>query len=91
MRIYVGNLPAEIDDAKLAELFAPFGTPESAEVAVRGDGGPSRGFGFVELKDATQAAAALAGLNGTQVGGQQIKVDEARPKGTTSKPLVPIH
>jgi RNA recognition motif-containing protein len=91
MRIYVGNLPSDIDDAKLAALFTPFGTPESAHVAVRGDGGPSRGFGFVELKDETEAAAAMAGLNGTQVSGQEIKVNEARPKGTSVKPLVPIH
>lgn len=91
MRIYIGNLPADIDDAKLAALFTPFGTPESAQVAVRGDGGPSRGFGFVDMKDDAQAAAAMAGLNGTEVSGQSIKVNEARPKGTTFKPLVPIH
>jgi len=91
MRIYVGNLAAEIDDTQLAALFAPFGTTESAHVAVRGDGGPSRGFGFVEFKDDAQAAAAMAGLDGKEVSGQAIKVNEARPKGTTLKPLIPIH
>jgi RNA recognition motif-containing protein len=91
MRIYVGNLAPDIDDTKLSALFTPFGTPESAHVAVRGDGGPSRGFGFVELKDDAEAAAAMAGLDGTEVNGQAIKVNEARPKGTTFKPLVPIH
>lgn len=91
MRIYVGNLAPDIDDAQLTALFTPFGAAEEAHVAVRGDGGPSRGFGFVELKDDGEANAAMAALNGREVNGQAIKVNEARPKGTTFKPLVPIH
>lgn len=92
MRIYVGNISRNIDTAQLTELFTPYGAPESVEIAVRGDGGPSRGFGFVEMKDATQAAAAMAALDGKEVNGQTLKVNEARPKGSSApKPLVPIH
>jgi cold-inducible RNA-binding protein len=92
MRLYVGNISKDIDKAQLTELFTPYGTPESVEIAVRGDGGPSRGFGFVEMKDATEAAAAMTGLDGKEVNGQALKVNEARPKGSSApKPLIPIH
>ncbi|MGK2855673.1 MAG: RNA recognition motif domain-containing protein [Thermoanaerobaculia bacterium] len=90
MRIYIGNLAKDIDEAKLTELFAPFGKAESVHIAVRGDGGPSRGFAFVELPDA-EAAAAMAALDGKEVNGQVLKVNEAKPKGSTSSPLIPIH
>lgn len=90
MRIYVGNLAMSIDDAQLAALFAPFGKHESAHVAVRGDAGESRGFGFVEMLDDAEANAAMAGLNGREIDGKAIKVNEARPKGTTFKPTVPL-
>ncbi|MCM2314693.1 MAG: RNA-binding protein [Thermoanaerobaculia bacterium] len=91
MRIYIGNLAKDINEAKLTELFAPFGKAEAVHIAVRGDGGPSRGFAFVELPDAAEAAAAMAALDGKEVNGQVLKVNEAKPKGTTTSPLVPIH
>lgn len=90
MRIYIGNLARDIDEAKLTALFAPFGKAESVHIAVRGDGGPSRGFAFVELPDA-EAAAAMAALDGKDVNGQVLKVNEAKPKGSTTSPLIPIH
>jgi RNA recognition motif-containing protein len=91
MRIYVGNISKDLDEQQLADLFVPFGKPESVHLAIRGDSGPSRGFGFVELTDAGEAAAAMAALDGKEINGQALKVNEARPKGTTHKPLVPIH
>ena len=86
MRIYVGNISKDIDEAQLAELFVPFGKPESVHLAIRGASGPSRGFGFVDLADPAEAAAAMAGLDGKEVNGQALKVNEARPKKTTYDP-----
>jgi len=91
LRIYVGNISKEIDEPQLAEMFAPFGKADSVELAVREKDGSSRGFGFVEMADSKEAEAAMAGLNGKEIGGKVLKVNEARPKGTTFKPLVPIH
>ncbi len=91
MRLYVGNLAKDISEGQLTELFVPFGKPESVSIAVRSQGGASRGFGFVELADAAQAQAAMTGLDGKEVNGQAIKVNEARPKGTTLSKVVPIH
>jgi len=91
MRIYVGNIPKDIDEAQLAQMFEPYGKASSVHLAVREKGGSSRGFGFVEMPDSNEAAAALAGLNGKEINGQALKVNEARRKGSTYKPLVPIH
>lgn len=79
MKLYLGNLPPSIDDAKLAELIAPFGAPTSTVVIRDRDTGSSRGFGFVELDSADQANAAIAGLNGKEVDGKSLIVNEARP------------
>lgn len=91
MRIYVGNMSKDIDEAQLSSLFEPFGKSGSVEIAVRGEGGPSRGFGFVDMDSEEEAKAAIAGLDGREVNGQAIKVNEARPKGSSPKPLIPIH
>lgn len=80
MKIYVGNLSRTITDAQLNELAVPFGTPQSANVATDRSSGASKGFGFVEYADDTQARAAIAGLNGKNVDGMVLKVDEAKPK-----------
>ncbi|MBT3379099.1 MAG: RNA-binding protein [Lentisphaerae bacterium] len=80
MNIYVGNLPYEIDDGSLQDAFAGFGAVDSAKVIMDRDTGRSKGFGFVEMPDNGEAQAAIDGLNGTDLGGRSITVNEARPR-----------
>lgn len=77
-KLYVGNLPYSFDDQKLADLFAEFGTVQSATVIVERDTGRSKGFGFVEMDD-EGATKAMAELATRQVDGRGLKVNEARP------------
>ena len=77
MKIYIGNLPKEITDARLHDLALPYGKPDSANIARELPGGASKGFGFVEYRKAEEAHAAVAGLDGKTVGGQVLKVFEA--------------
>ncbi len=84
MKVYVGNLSNEINDAQFADLVAPFGTPNSVNLIKDRVTGASRGFGFVEYPNDDQAKAAIAGLNGKQVGGRALKVNESQPKGQRS-------
>jgi RNA recognition motif-containing protein len=79
MKLYVGNLPYNISDDQLSDMFAKFGTPDSAKVITDRDTGQSKGFGFVEFSNDEQARQALT-LNGTEFGGRSIKVNEARPR-----------
>lgn len=79
MKLFIGNLASGIDNAKLGDLVSPFGTADSAVVVTDRDTGRSRGFGFVEMSNAEEARAAISGLNGKEVEGQALKVDEARP------------
>ena len=79
MRIYVGNFPYETSDDQLNEMFAKFGTPDSAKVIIDRETGKSKGFGFVEFSNANQAKQALS-LNGTDFGGRPLTVNEARPR-----------
>ncbi len=81
VKLYVGNLSKEMTDAQFNELLLPFGKPESVNIAKDRDTGRSRGFGFVEFTDSTQAQAAISGLNGRVVDGRTLKVNESRPKG----------
>jgi RNA recognition motif-containing protein len=78
-RIFVGGLPYSTDDAKLNELFAPHGTVTSAQVVTDKFTGQSRGFGFVEMGSESEAAAAIEALNGTELDGRTLTVNEARP------------
>lgn len=80
MKLYVGNLSKQITDAQLNELAAPYGTPISASVVTERGNGPSKGFGFVEFGSADEANAAITGLNGREVHGQALTVNEARPR-----------
>jgi RNA recognition motif-containing protein len=64
MRIFVGNLAWATTEEALSELFGPYGTVDRAQIATWRDNGRSRDFGFVEMPDATEAQAAIAGLNG---------------------------
>lgn len=80
MNIYVGNLSFEVTDADLQELFAAYGQVESASVIKDRFSGESRGFGFVEMPSKSDADAAIAALNGTDLKGRSITVNEAKPK-----------
>lgn len=79
MKLYVGNLPYNISDDQLQDMFAKFGTPDSARVITDRSTGQSKGFGFVEFTNDEQARQALS-LNGTEFGGRSLTVNEARPK-----------
>ena len=80
MNIYVGNLSWNLKDQDLANLFAPFGEVTSAKIVMDKFTQRSKGFGFVEMKDDTQAQAAIAQLNGSEVDGRNLVVNESRPK-----------
>lgn len=80
MKLYVGNLPRQMNDAQLNELAASYGTVVSATVATERSSGESKGFGFVEFGSDAEGRAAIAGLNGKEVDGQTLKADEAKPK-----------
>jgi cold-inducible RNA-binding protein len=79
-KLYVGNLSYDVTDSSLEQLFAAHGTVESAQVIMDRDTGRSKGFGFVEMKTDQEAQAAIAALNGQQVGGRSLTVNEAKPK-----------
>ncbi len=80
VRLYVGNLPYTITQSRLQEMFSPFGA--LGEVTVISDkfSGRSKGFGFVEFENAEEAKVAIEKLNGTDLDGRNIIVNEARPK-----------
>ncbi len=80
MNIYVGNLSFEVTDDDLRQLFAAYGEVESANVIKDRFSGESRGFGFVEMPAKKDADAAIAALNGTDLKGRSITVNEAKPK-----------
>lgn len=78
-KIYVGNLPFSATSEQLNDMFAPFGKVDSAKVITDRDTGRSKGFGFVEMSTADEAAAAIEKLNGQDMGGRNLVVNEARP------------
>ena len=80
MNIYVGNLAYETTDEQLRELFTQFGEVQSASVIMDRVTGRSRGFGFVDMPDDAQAQQAIDDLNGKEVGGRALTVNQAREK-----------
>jgi len=80
MNIYVGNLTAEVTDEDLQQAFEGFGKVDSARVIKDKFSGQSRGFGFVEMPDRAEAQAAIDGLNGKDIKGRTVTVNEARPQ-----------
>ena len=80
MKIYVGNLPFSMDSDALLELFKQHGEVEEATVVTDRDTGQSRGFGFVTLSDGGEAQKAIEAVNGQEVDGRALSVNEARPK-----------
>jgi RNA recognition motif-containing protein len=79
-KLYVGNLPYETGETELQELFAQYGSIESVRVMRDMATGRARGFAFVEMSTDEEARTAAAGLNGHEVGGRALTVNEARPK-----------
>jgi hypothetical protein len=78
-KLYVGNLPYSYRDSDMEQAFSQFGTVTSAKVMMERDTGRSKGFGFVEMGSPAEAQAAIAGMNGQQIGGRGLVVNEARP------------
>jgi RNA recognition motif-containing protein len=79
-KLYVGNLPYSVGDSELQRLFEAHGSVVSAQVIMDRDTGRSKGFGFVEMGNDSEAQAAITSLNGTEVDGRSLTVNEARPK-----------
>jgi RNA recognition motif-containing protein len=78
-KLYVGGLPYSVTEGQLQEIFAAHGTVESARVITDKFTGQSRGFGFVELSSGGEAQKAIEALNGTQLEGRTLVVNEAKP------------
>ena len=80
-KLYVGNLPYSARDGDLEHAFSQFGTVTSAKVMMERDSSPprSKGFGFVEMGSDAEAQAAIKGMNGQDMGGRSVVVNEARP------------
>ncbi len=79
-KLFVGSLPWSVNDDSLRVAFEPHGTVVSAKVITDRQTGRSRGFGFVEMSNETEANAAITALNGSDLGGRSIIVSEAKPK-----------
>ena len=84
MNIYVANLPYSTGDDELRSQFEAFGSVDSATVIKDRDTGRSRGFGFVEMGNDDEARKAIEELNGQEMGGRPLTVNEARPRGERS-------
>ena len=80
IKLYVGNLSFQTSSEDLRDLFAQAGTVESASVVEDRDTGRSRGFGFVEMASREEGEAAIQQLNGKEVGGRALNVNEAKPR-----------
>jgi cold-inducible RNA-binding protein len=78
-KIYVGNLPFTATSESLAETFSQYGSVDSSKIITDRDTGRSKGFGFIEMSDSAAADQAIAQLNGSDLGGRSLTVNEARP------------
>lgn len=78
--LYVGNLPHSTTETELRNLFAVYGAVENVNIITDRDTGRARGFAFVEMPDSGAAEKAIAALNGSELGGRNLNVNEARPK-----------
>ena len=83
-KLYVGNLAFQTTSQELQEIFSQVGTVESASIVEDRDTGRSRGFAFVEMSTNAEAAAAIDQLNGKEIGGRALKVNEAKPRENRS-------
>jgi len=80
VNIYVGNLPRELNEDELRQAFEAFGKVETATIIKDKFSGEPRGFGFVEMPSKTEAQSAITGLNGKELKGRTLTVNEARPR-----------
>jgi RNA recognition motif-containing protein len=80
VNIYVGNLSYAMSEGELREAFAAFGEVSSVKILVDRETGRSRGFGFVEMPNQGEAESAIAQLNGKDLGGRALRINEARPR-----------
>jgi len=78
--LYVGNLPHSTTEAELRSVFEAHGAVEKVSIVTDRETGRARGFAFVEMTDAGEAEKAVAALNGTELGGRALKINEAKPK-----------
>ena len=81
-KLYVGNLPYSATEQSLRDAFAASGTVDSVSLITDRDSGQSKGFGFVEMSTDAEVQAATQAMNGQTLDGRQIKVNEAKPKGS---------
>jgi RNA recognition motif-containing protein len=79
-KLYVGNLAYSVGDSQLQQIFEAHGSVQSAQVIMDRDTGRSKGFGFVEMGSDQEAQAAISALNGKEIEGRALTVNEARPK-----------
>src|SRR5580704_1175144 len=79
-KLYVGNLSYDTNDSDLQQMFAAYGSVQSAQIVMDRDTGRSKGFGFVEMSSDQEAQAAITGLNGKEFNGRALTVNEARPR-----------
>ena len=80
MNIYVGNLSYQMSEDELRDAFGAFGAVSSVKILMDRETGRSRGFGFVEMPNQSEAEAAIAQLNGKDLGGRALRINEARPR-----------
>jgi RNA recognition motif-containing protein len=80
MNIYVGNLSYGMSEDELRDAFGAYGEVSSVKILMDRETGRSRGFGFVEMPNKSEAEAAIAQLNGKDVGGRALRINEARPR-----------
>ena len=83
-KLYVGGLPYSATEQQLSDLFGAHGTVVSAKIIADKFTGQSRGFGFVEMSSDSEAKAAITALNGSDMGGRSLTVNEAKPMGERS-------
>jgi len=87
--LFVGNMNFQTTEGDLRALFEPFGQVTRVHMAMDRETGRARGFAFVEMPNDEEAAKAMAGLDGKELGGRNLKVNEARPKGEGGPPRGP--
>ena len=80
MKIYVGNLSWNADESDLRDAFSAHGEVTSAQIITDRESGRSRGFAFVEMPNDAEAKDAIAAVNGKEIDGRQVKVNEAKPR-----------
>jgi len=89
MNIFVGNVNWSTTEAELEQLFSAYGTVDSVRIMTDRETGRSRGFGFVEIPNTSEAQAAIEALNGTALGGRTLTVNEARQREERGGPRRP--